>query len=350
MYQFLILYDKRGYTAGSLLSNSKKKIDLKILKKSLCEYDATVETKCIHDISFPSKYNNWYVIYPSSEDAGLFYKEYIEDILLRLSLDGAILLPKFELFRAHHNKVFMELYRTRLSKEYNTIKSTHFYGIDDLKNKIKNEKFPVIVKTSAGAGSSGVSKVDNFNDAVKRVKKMGRISYYNYYYSHKRQWIHFWGRLLMNIRKIYYMDPPKKQEKMIYQTFIPNLDCDYKVLVFGHKYYLLNRKVRQNDFRASGSGYLEFPNKLTEKEKKILSYAKDAYKQLDTPLLSIDIAYDGNICHMIEFQCLNFGPYTLQFSPCYYVFEEDWKRIEKKSVLEKEMANSYVTYIQRNKE
>lgn len=347
MEKFLILKDKRGYTASSLLSEAKRKIDVQLLEKYMLQDGITVEIKNLHDLVFPTKYKGWYVVYPSSEDPGLFYKEYIEDILLRLQLDGAILLPSFELFRAHHNKVFMESYRSVLSKEYNTIVSFSFYGEDDLINKLKKiRQFPVIIKTSAGAGSSGVALADNPQEAMKLAKKMGKVFFVNYNASIYAQIRHKIGKLIRIIQKKSIAEVPQMKTKMICQTYVPNLTCDYKVLVFGEKYYLLRRRVKKGDFRASGSGIREFPDQLGTEEMDVLNFAKGAYEQLKCPLLSIDVAYDGEKCHMIEFQCLNFGPYTLQFSEWYYHYVDTrWEKVVKSSVLEEEMARAYVGYI-----
>jgi hypothetical protein len=112
---------------------------------------------------------------------------------------------------------------------------------------------------------------------------------------------------------------------------------------------LLRRKVRDNDFRASGSGKLSFITNIGDTEKQILDYARHAYIQLNTPLLSIDIAYDGKSCHMVEFQCIMFGPYTLQFSKWYYEYNNcTWEQKSKESILENEMANAYVGFINVN--
>ena len=347
MKKILILLDKRKYLSTSL-RNKEKMVDYNIIRKNLEKKGVEVEIKSLHELIFPTKYDKWYVIFPSSEDAGLFYKEYIEDILLRLQLDGAILLPRFEMFRAHHNKVFMESYRTLLSQEYNTIHSFSFYGIDDLKRKLNSEIiYPVILKTSSGAGSSGVAIANNKVETIAKARKMSKITFYGCYFTRKRGIKSIIRRTIRFMTGQLGLEAPRIQEKMICQSFVANLSCDYKVLVFGEKYYLLRRKTKKNDFRASGSGLLEFPNEFTETEKEILNYSRVAYKQLNTPLLSIDIAFDGNTCHMIEFQTLNFGPYTLQFSNCYYKYKSsgDWSRIFEESILEEEMANAYIYYI-----
>lgn len=347
MDRFLITYDNRGFLASSLKPGAVGKVDITLLKDGLEQAGNEVEIVCLHDIRFPSKYQGWYVIYPSSEDYGLFYKEFLEDILLRLQMDGAILLPRFELFRAHHNKVFMELYRSSLSQPYRTLQSKYFYSIKDAKKVLSEENaYPMVLKLASGSGSAGVALAHDVKDAMNKISRMGAIKYSDYEYSLKRKIRLMLGRIKRKITGVKLLELPEVRQKMVVQKFIPGLTHDYKVLVFGDKYYLLRRKVKNSDFRASGSGRREFPNEFSEMEKKVLEFAKGAYEELHTPLLSIDIAYDGKQCHMIEFQCLNFGPYTLQFADSYYTTTEDgWQKIKGKSVLEKEMANSYLRFV-----
>lgn len=349
--KILLLHDNRGYMASSWLGDTKA-VDMLLLKNELLKQGfEEVEMKSLHQLTFPSKFAGWYVLYPSSEDFGLFYKSFMEDIFLRIQLDGAILLPKFEYFRAHHNKVFMELYRTRLSEDYQTIKSLCFYNVEDLKELLKNNqmKYPVVIKDAEGSASGGVQMASNENELLTRVKQMGRIRYNDAYYTKRRQICYWLGRMKRHLKKSKLIEMPMARQKMIVQSFIQNLNCDYKVLVFAEKFYLLKRYVRDIDFRASGSGKFEFPERFAETEQKILEYAYQAYVQLETPMLSIDIAFDGINCHMIEFQCVNFGAYTLQYSSCYYKRDNGgvWDKVEKKSVLEEEMANAVKCFVER---
>lgn len=50
---------------------------------------------------------NTSILNTSSEDNGYHYKDYIEDIILGLYLQGAILLPEYKYLRANNNKVYM---------------------------------------------------------------------------------------------------------------------------------------------------------------------------------------------------------------------------------------------------
>lgn len=350
MRKILLLHDNRGYLASSLTEDTNA-INIHLLKNELLKKGfEEVEIKGLHQIVFSGKYAGWYMLYPSSEDFGLFYKSFIEDIILQMQLDGAILLPKFEYFRAHHNKVFMELYRTRMNEDYQTVKSLCFYNVEDLKELLKSNQmeYPVVIKCAEGSGSGGVQTATCENELLIKAKRMSKIWYNDAYFTKKRQIQYWMWHIAGRLKKSKLIEKPAARHKMIIQSFIPNLDCDYKVLTFAEKFYLLRRYVRERDFRASGSGKFEFPVQLDEEEKKVLEYAYQAYVQLDTPMLSIDIAFDGTNCHMMEFQCMNFGPYTLQYSPCYYERNHGhWIKVEKKSVLEEEMANAVSCFVER---
>ena len=249
----------------------------------------------------------------------------------------------------------MELLRTGLNdKGLKTIRSWCFYSCENVRRILKKEgeqiSFPLVVKTSSGAGSAGVILVHNQRELIKRIQKLGKISFSGGIISRKKKLRMQLGKIKRKILGIKLPYQALPREKMIMQNFIPNLKCDYKVLVFGEKYYILRRKVRNHDFRASGSGMLEFPENMTKQEYSVLDLAKSAYEEFDNPFLSIDIAFDGVKCHMIEFQCLNFGPYTLQYSSRYYKYiDHEWKEIEKKSVLEIEMANAIDFHIKKHR-
>lgn len=348
--KILVLHDYRKYLMASLVRESKK-LDILLLEEQLSKRNFEVEIRSLHDITFPSKYAGWYVLYPSSEDDGLFYKGFIEDILLRLKMDGAILLPRFECFRAHHNKVFMELYKTKLSEAYQTIKSLFIYEIENLNEILKKEKieYPVVIKCAAGAGSVGVRLACNERELLRRIRQMGKVTFEYYCYRKRNKIRYFFGRTKKKILKEGMLELINPREKLVIQTFIPNLQCDYKILVFGEKYYLLKRYIRKGEFRASGSGNFEFPSQFTDVERQILEFVFGIYEQLNVPMLSVDVAFDGVKCHMLEFQCVNFGPYTLQFSPAFYKRVNGiWVKNSGKSTLEEEIANAVKFYVDKN--
>ena len=356
MAKLLILYNDDGFFAGSLKTNDPvRSMNLLKLKQYFEKKGHIAEVHCYSEITFPSKYCGWYVMYASSEDAGLFYKDYLEDILLRLIVDGAVLLPSFDFFRAHHNKAYMELLRTGFTSStdegsLDSIKTQVFGGYDAfIKNMdFEHTAYPLVVKSSAGSGSSGVILAKNEQELIAAVKRVSKRSYrdlqHTFYKAKGFQLLkNFYRKLTKTLPVVYH----QISGKFIIQTFVPELGNDFKVLVFGDKFYVLRRNNRDGDFRASGSGKFTFPSEIDE-ICAVLSFAKFAYETIDMPLASLDIGFDGKKCNLIEFQCLNFGPYTLQFSEWYFIqTEAGWEKVVTESELEQEYVNAIDLYLKR---
>lgn len=353
MKKILILKDHCGYTATSLKSGINRSINIQRLAEQLQNKGFNVEISSLHNISDSNKEKGVFVFYPSSEDQGLFYKGYIEDVLLDLLNRGLILLPEFKYFRAHHDKSFMEMLRSESSEgELKSIKSATIYDERDLLDSIsgieKTIAYPMVIKTSEGSGASGVRLAHNRNELIKNIRRMGYVKYHN----STTPW---WKTVALSKMKTKFLKVTGKpfiertypREKLVIQNYIPNLKYDYKVLVYWDKYFVLKRLTRDNDFRASGSGKLIFPSEFNDEIRKVLDLARKAFLSFKVPMLSIDVAYDGEFAHMIEFQCVSFGPYTAQFAKRYYKYNGDtWEAVERDIVLEDEIADSLSNYIE----
>jgi hypothetical protein len=109
--EILLLTDYRNQFYESVRSRGES-LNLELIGRYLAEMGYTLRVMQFCDVEFqPGYFKNRNILYQSSEDKGLFYKDYIEDILLGLTLQGANLIPDFPKFRAHHNKSFMEILR-----------------------------------------------------------------------------------------------------------------------------------------------------------------------------------------------------------------------------------------------
>ena len=87
-------------------------VDVKRLDKYLTDLGYEVNVKPFTYINFRAQnYENKWILYQSSEDPGLFYKSYIDDLVFGLYLQKARLIPDFPFLMAHHNKNFMEVLR-----------------------------------------------------------------------------------------------------------------------------------------------------------------------------------------------------------------------------------------------
>lgn len=279
-----------------------------------------------------------WILYQSSEDPGIRYKDYIEDILLALELQGARLIPDFKYFRAHHNKVFMELLRDLLPiPEVKSIVSRAFGTNEEYaQSALAQTSESLVLKPSAGTRSSGVRLLDTDR---KRNRGPYRIS---------RTYTLDNTKLL--ISKLMTGKPftpmSNNRQKFIIQNFIPGLKGDYRIIVYGDKYYSVFRGNRKDDFRASGSGKLDFVQRPPD---ELLEYAYRVYSQFDTPFMSLDIGSQDGQFYLFEFQCLCLGQYTFEKSRGFYTKSTDgkWKFVEEHPDLEREIANTVLAHIQK---
>lgn len=268
------------------------------------------------------------VLYGSSDDPKLraFYKD-----VLFIAGQKCHLLPKLEHLFAHENKGFQELYKRSIGVQ--SLKAEYLFEWDQLRLPM-----PFVFKTIEGAGSAGVTLVSS-------ERKLRQI---------RRQFFSpsFLRRAITKVRRMRMTDDQRAMYTYrhqgrclaVAQEFVPGLTCDYKVLVYGRKYYLLRRSTRKDDFRASGSGIFTFP---LEPRTEVLDFARYQARSLDAPYLSLDIAQreDGQ-CALIEYQVLHFGPYTILNSSGYFErTSSEWRFVKETPCLEREMAQSITQYV-----
>lgn len=287
------------------------------------------------------KYKDSLVLYTTTEDNKEYYKLYIEDVVLGLEIIGAKVLPKFNYLKSHHNKVFMEILRdTQDFEPLNNISTQKFGTFEEFKKYFKKTEKNVVVKMASGASSLGVFLGKGYNDLLSKVKKASRT-------------FHFKEDIKEQIRKLKhknYIPVSGYRNKFITQNFIPNLTNDWKVLVYNNRYYIFERPVRNNDFRASGSGkekYL-FGDKANIPEG-IFDYVKSIYDKFNVPMLSIDIAFANQQFYTLEFQFTGFGTSGQQLSENYFLLKNDkWVSIYEKLDLEQVYVDSIMGYLDKN--
>lgn len=336
----LVLTDYRGAFYSST-KNTKTLCTMNVnnLVKYLAEHGFQVTCKEFSQIDYSKDYSATAVLYNSSEDYGLYYRSFIEDVVLALKGLGAQLIPDFPYLRAHHNKCFMELLRKQLLSEESKVVDTHVYGTYEEFQKDTLAEGKYVIKDAYGAGGSGVKLANNLIELNKLAKKYSRNKSVQVLVRELRRRI-LWGKD--------YHRASIHNKKFIVQRFIEGLSGDYKVLRYGEKFYSLYRKNRDNDFRASGGGKLTFDLPEGVLENDLLSFAKRISDAIGTPLCSMDIAWDGKQFVLIEFQCLCFGPYTAEYSDHYSEFVSgEWKHYQEKCDLEQILADAVTGYIMK---
>lgn len=276
------------------------------------------------------------IIYTSSEDIGYHYKDFIEDVVLYLQSIGARLIPDFNHIRANNNKVFMELFLKPLRQALDIGPDSHVFGV--LEESLKTDRdYPVVIKEPKGAMSSGVTKADSPAEFDKKAKTISRSPYLK-------------KDLKDNLRTYKHNDYKKEslyRNKFVTQEFIPGLQNDWKVLIFGDRYFIFSRPVRSGDFRASGSGFMSYKfGSHCEFPEGIFNFAKGIFDYLKIPQLSIDIAHDGSQFYLIEMQSLFFGTVGVIKSDVYFTQDgKGWKPQTKDLSLETIYTESILLYL-----
>ncbi len=276
-----------------------------------------------------------YIIYSSSQREE--YKAYIDDIIYQLSKYNT-LIPRYEILRVHENKGFQELFKKERGIE--SLKSAYFSTENDFLKYSGQIKYPVVFKKVAGSCSQHVYKVGSKEEVVGIFKKINRQHVFTR--DNLGTLIDRW--LNRSKYKQDYYAEVVPINRFILQEFVPGINEDWKVLVFDDKYYVLNRKVRENDFRASGSGKLFF----IDPPEGLLDFSREIFNKLDVPFISLDVCHSGRKFFLLEYQGTHFGPYTLIKSTYYFKHNgKKWEKLVGESVLENEYARSIINYIHR---
>ncbi|PMO99172.1 hypothetical protein BCS96_10250 [Vibrio breoganii] len=275
--------------------------------------------------------NNCVVLYTSSQR--LEHKRYIEDVVTLIA-EKNLIIPTLESLKAHDNKGFQVL----MDKKYglNLIKSDYYSDYTDIRSDIK---FPLIYKEINGASSRGVSIVRNSSELEGEINEQFMINT-EVIKRFLKKYIFKWK---YNQRWYEYLEYAKK--RFIIQEFIENLTCDFKVLIFGEKYYVLKRSVADGDFKASGSGIFSFD--IEENELiKVLNEAKKFREKYVSNIYSLDICLTSTGPRLIEFQFTHVGPVTLIKSESFYSFNNNtWEKVIERSVLEEEFYQATSSFI-----
>lgn len=273
-------------------------------------YKLIIATASTVDVS-NDRWKGALVLYTSSEEPGLHYKSYLEDIVSALELKGAKVLPKAMFLRAHENKVFMEqLRKILLPVEQQTLQAKTFASLEELNQAIQEKQLtlPTVIKTASGAMSKGVYLAKTEAELLKVIKKIS--STLDFKRSIKEK---------IRIQKHKgYLPESQNQRKFILQPFIPNLTCDWKVLIYGNKIFILKRNIKGDDFRASGSGFNYKAGSEAEFPILYLDFVYSFFETLNLPNLSLDFAFDGKTPYIIEFQALYYGTSTQSKCKDYY--------------------------------
>lgn len=191
------------------------------------------------------------------------------------------------------------------SLDIETPKNYVFYDHIALRNFAKNCQYPIVWKLKGGSGSRNVKLIKTKSELLSIGKKMFGNGIREYdpieglVESIRRYKL---GKMKVKdiLKSLVHFFYPVKYERMsgkawgyVYlQEFIPQNDSDYRVIVVRDKAFAIKRYTRPNDFRASGSGYIEYKKELFE--DNLLRTSFEIASKVKAQCVAFDFVYrDG---------------------------------------------------------
>lgn len=324
-------------------------MDAALIKARLdeCNYEICEYTH--HEVAnLKTPIENAIIFYSFSQKSNI--RAFLKDLIRYLDNGTNFIIPSYDLLKCHEDKGYQELYKKRLCIV--GLRGYYFTCFDDLFDYSLD--FPLVLKPTKGSNAKGVKLLHSKEDLIKEATKLQMITF--------KDKIDLFRRKYLRPKKNYpeypnysnrndlieYIPYIRKEQNFILQEYIPNLDFDFRVLVFHDKYFVMKRHAQKGDFRASGTKYFDFDFDIDE---KLLEYAKEIHEKIDNPFLSMDICPYKDGYAILEFQASHFGISAFMKSKHYYRFANNqWQRFPASSVIEYEIADALIKYIEQRPE
>jgi glutathione synthase/RimK-type ligase-like ATP-grasp enzyme len=209
-----------------------------------------------------------------------------------------------------------------------------FYSKQDAFEWARKTEYPKVFKLRNGAGSDNVRLVKSKSTGFRLIKKaFGRgFKQYDSWSSLKERFRKYrlgktslWDVVKGLIRIFHTTEyarvSGREQGYIYFQEFIPGNDFDIRVIVIGDKAFAIKRLVRENDFRASGSGFILYEKKHFNDEVVRLSFKMT--EQLKSQCAAFDFVFSGEKIFVLE---VSYGYVKEVYDPCtgYWTKDLTW--------------------------
>lgn len=292
----------------------------------------------------------WHFHHNNYKDA-LFAKQ----LLFSLEQTGKIVFPNFNTVWHFDDKIGQKYLFD--AKKILHVPTYMFYSKREAIKWAKNTNYPKVFKLRSGAGSSNVRLVHNFTENEKLINRAFGRGFSKFNSRHKlKENIRKYKEnqnillLLKGIGRLFIK--PSNMDLMLqekgyayYQDFIPNNNCDIRVIVIDNKAFAIKRIVRNNDFRASGSGDIVYTRESIE--EKYIAAAFSINKILDTECLACDFIKGKNEEPLLVE--ISYGFTEKAYSACPGYWDNNLKWHEEKINISGWMIESVIRRIQNKK-
>jgi glutathione synthase/RimK-type ligase-like ATP-grasp enzyme len=165
--------------------------------------------------------------------------------------------------------------------------------------------FPKVWKLATGAGSDNVRLVRSQADARRLIHRafgpgfqpirsiFGDFRTRVFQHQKRRDWAETVRRLPRTIAEVSFARKLAARERgyAYFQDFMPGNDYDTRITVIGDRAFAFRRFVRPEDFRASGSGRIDWDPKAIDLQCVEIAY--EAVQRIGAQCLAFDFIYDA---------------------------------------------------------
>ncbi|MCF6132700.1 ATP-grasp domain-containing protein [Flavobacterium wongokense] len=206
-----------------------------------------------------------------------------------------------------------------------------FYDKKTANQWIDKASFPKVFKLKGGAGSQNVQLAKTKQEARALANQAFGKGFAAY---------DGWGSIKERYRKwrlgktnffdvakgfARLANPPryakvmgKEMNYLYFQEFIANNDSDIRIVVIDGKAFGIKRMNRENDFRASGSGFILYDKESID--ERFVKAAFEIHKKLKAQCIAYDFVLDNNKPLLIE---ISYGFANAGYDDCVGYWDEE---------------------------
>lgn len=214
-----------------------------------------------------------------------------------------------------------------------------FYDKQEALDWSKKITYPKVFKLKGGASSANVKLVRSQKDANRLIQKAFNSGFEQFdRFANLKERIYKFraGKdsilgVFKGLYRLFFIpefskfQPPEKGY-VYFQDFIPRNNCDIRVIVIGDKAFAIKRMVRENDFRASGSGNIVY--EPAQIGKTFIELAFKVNSKIGSSSIAFDFIVDEkNKPLIVE---ISYGYAIEAYDPCPGYWDSDLKWHEGK--------------------
>lgn len=257
---------------------------------------------------------------------------FAKQLMFSLEESGMVVFPDFNTAWHFDDKLGQKYLFETL--ELPAVKAYAFFSKKEAKKWIETTDLPKVFKLRRGAGSRNVWLVKTKSEAKRLINKAFGRGFRQYdawgaikeNYNKLKQGKSTFKKLLKAAAHLIY---PLALEKSIgkergyvyFQDFIPDNDCDIRIIVVQDKAFAIRRNVRKNDFRASGSGLIEYEKHHFSDETVRLAF--NMAEKMKSACVGFDFVYDNGKPMILEVS-YGFNKYVYDSCTGYWDKDLNW--------------------------